>query len=102
MESHGLIKLLSDFPVRTLALAIIVLLNVLFFVGKWMASKAVDNLKSEWVNAKDMLKVIDSTTRLQSENHLTTIQQNTGRTVEILEQMQRDQAELLGFIKGKM
>ncbi len=33
-------------------------------------------------------------------NHLHTIQENTGKTVEILQELRKDQAELVGYLKG--
>jgi hypothetical protein len=37
---------------------------------------------------------------VQAENHLHTIQGETGKTVEILEKMQNSQAEMNGYLRG--
>jgi hypothetical protein len=46
------------------------------------------------------LERIENVQGVQAENHLHTIQGNTGKTVEILEKMQLGQAEQNGYLRG--
>jgi hypothetical protein len=56
---------------------------------------------SEFVKKQsERLERIETVQGVQAENHLCTIQGNTGKTVEILEKMQVGQAEFNGYLKG--
>jgi hypothetical protein len=67
----------------------------------WVAKYFVRSLQKEWRGIKDQLKLIEQTTRVQTENHLTTIQTNTGKTNDLLEKVVENQIELNGWLKGR-
>jgi hypothetical protein len=67
----------------------------------WFGKRAASGFAADIKDAKQRLVTIEETTRVQAENHLATIQANTSKTVEVLEDMRKDQAELLGYIRGK-
>lgn len=46
------------------------------------------------------LERIENVQGVQAENHLSTIQENTGKTVELLQQIQVGQAEMNGYLRG--
>jgi hypothetical protein len=73
-------------------------LTVLGWVGKYVGGLLMD----EWRDAKSTLNSIKQTAEVQSENHLTTIQGNTAKTNEILERMASGQAEMNGWLKGRL
>jgi len=67
----------------------------------WWGIKAMfTKLKNEWTAVTSRLERIESVQGVQAENHLKTIEVNTGHTNEILEKMELSQAELTGYLKG--
>lgn len=67
----------------------------------WVTKYFVRSLQKEWRGIKDQLKLIEQTTRVQAENHLATIQTNTGKTNDLLEKVVENQIELNGWLKGR-
>lgn len=59
------------------------------------------NLKKEWKAATDKLNAVQEELELQRTNHLTHIEQNTAKTVEILEKMHESQIKMTGFLEGR-
>lgn len=74
---------------------------ILTTVG-WVAKYFIGIATDEWRSAKATLFSIQQTAQVQAENHLTTIQTNTGKTNEILERMAEGQAEMNGWLKGRL
>lgn len=72
--------------------------TVLGWIGKYVVGVLMD----EWREAKSTLTAIQQTAQVQSENHLTTIQGNTAKTNDILERMASGQAEMNGWLKGRL
>ena len=68
--------------------------------GWWIMNKVADKLKTEWRQVTSRLERIESVQGVQAENHLKTIEANTGKTNEHLEKIEIGQAELNGYIKG--
>ncbi len=68
------------------------------WVGRYFVSLA----KEEWDDMKSKINTIATTTQVQAENHLQTIQTNTGKTNDILERMAEGQAEMNGWLKGRL
>jgi hypothetical protein len=66
----------------------------------WLAKRVGRSIKDEWKDTKDKLNAIATTTQIQAENHLTTIQHNTARSNDLLEKVVEGQAEMNGFLKG--
>lgn len=52
-------------------------------------------------NVVDTVNEIKAQVNLATTNHLHTIQENTGKTVEILQEMKEANCELIGFLKGR-
>lgn len=71
-------------------------------VTGWFGKYVLKNIKQEWKEMKDRLMTIETTTRVQAENHLNTIQANTAKANELLEKMVENQAEMNGFLKGRL
>lgn len=72
------------------------LLSILGAAAIYIFHKASEFIKKQ----AERLERIETVQGVQAENHLHTIQGNTGKTVEILEKMQIGQAELNGYLKG--
>lgn len=68
----------------------------------WFSKNLLDSVKQEWKDTKERLVNIESTTRVQAENHLNTIQANTSKTNELLGKVVENQAEMNGFLKGRL
>lgn len=68
----------------------------------WFARNLFNSIKDEWNDTKTRLVTIETTTRVQAENHLNTIQQNTSKTNELLEKMNENQVEMNGWLKGRL
>jgi hypothetical protein len=66
----------------------------------WFAKYVGRSVKDEWKDTKEKLNAIATTTQVQAENHLTTIQQNTAKSNDLLEKVVEGQAEMNGFLKG--
>jgi hypothetical protein len=67
----------------------------------WLGKYVGHSIAKEWRGIKDKLTLIEETTRVQAENHLTTIQVNTGKTNDLLEKVVENQTELNGWLKGR-
>lgn len=72
--------------------------GIVVWIGKYFFSIA----KDEWTGMKETLADIRETSKVQAENHLKTIEMNTGKTNEILQEMVKGQAEMNGWLKGKL
>lgn len=68
----------------------------------WLCKMLYDVVKTEWSEVKGKLSIIESTTRTQAENHLFTIQSNTSKTNDLLEKVVEGQAEMNGFLRGRL
>lgn len=67
----------------------------------WGVKYVLHSLQKEWREMKDTLSSIKTTTQVQAENHLTTIQGNTAQTNVLLEKVVENQIELNGWLKGR-
>jgi len=72
------------------------MLSVLGATALYAIRKGIEFVKEQAIR----LERIENVQGVQAENHLHTIQGNTGKTVEILEKMQLGQAELNGYLRG--
>lgn len=68
----------------------------------WFFKNLYNDIKEEWSDTKKRLITIETTTCVQAENHLNTIQANTAKTNELLEKISENQAEMNGFLKGRL
>lgn len=73
-------------------------LGLLGWIGKYFLGLIVD----EWRDTKKTISSIHQIAQVQAENHLSTIQVNTGKTNEILEKMAAGQSEMNGWLKGRL
>lgn len=69
--------------------------------GSWVVKFVTDKLVKEWRGIKETLGRIETTAKVQAENHLQTIQSNTTQTNVLLEKVVENQIELNGFLKGR-
>jgi hypothetical protein len=69
--------------------------------GSWLAKFIGGRIAKEWRGIKETLGRIESTAKVQAENHLTTIQANTSQTNVLLEKVVDNQIELNGWLKGR-
>lgn len=67
----------------------------------WFSKNLFNSIKKEWTETKDKISTIESTTRVQAENHLNTIQENGKKTNELLEEVVKNQIELNAWLKGR-
>lgn len=58
-------------------------------------------VKAEWTKTSGTMDYLRTQMQVVTTNHLHHIQENTGETVNILRQMQIDNAELIGYLKGR-
>lgn len=68
----------------------------------WLGKYFFGLLADEWRDTKEKITLIQHATQVQAENHLQTIQLNTAKTNEILEKMATGQAEMNGWLKGRL
>jgi len=66
----------------------------------WVAKKYVAAGSKKWDSLCAGIDALNVKIELQNTNHLEHIEKATGQTVEILEDMRKDQAELVGYLKG--
>lgn len=66
----------------------------------WLVKYVAKSIQQEWKDTKEKLNIMVTTTQVQAENHLHTIQENTGKTNVLLERVVEGQAEMNGFLKG--
>ena len=67
----------------------------------WFVKNLIEEIKSEWRETKIQLTAIESTTRVQAENHLAHIQEESKKQSDYLERLVEGQAEMNGFLKGR-
>jgi hypothetical protein len=92
MQAKDIIDQLSPNQLRwALGISITLLLSLVATCTRFLYRKSRDFFAG--MNAK--LDTIQN-------NHLHTIQENTGRSAELLEKLVEGQAELNGYIKGKL
>ena len=68
----------------------------------WLGKYFVGVIANEWRDAKKTLTAIHETAQNQAQNHLEHIQANTAKTNEVLEKMATGQAEMNGWLKGRL
>lgn len=68
----------------------------------WLIKYIASAIQTEWRDAKSKLDTIANTTQVQAENHLHTIQENTSKTNDLLGKVVEGQAEMNGFLKGRL
>lgn len=52
--------------------------------------------------SKQFFEAMDQKLNVIKDNHLHTIQENTGQTVELLEDLVKEQREMNGYLKGRL
>lgn len=62
--------------------------------------RAVSDVKKEWQSVKIKVDNVEAEVHSAVTNHLHTIEDNTGKTVQILETMALEQRELAGYLRG--
>lgn len=67
----------------------------------WFVKYIGHSIRHEWRGIKEKLSLIEQTTRVQAENHLHTIQENTAKTNELLEKVVLNQVDMNGWLKGR-
>lgn len=77
-----------------------VLSSGLFALVGWAVRRMWSSASDEWTRVTSRLERIETIQGVTAENHLTTIQTNTAKTVEVLEDMKVGQAELNGYLRG--
>lgn len=75
--------------------------GVLAMLG-WLVKYIAGSIQDEWKETKTKLNTLVSITQVQAENHLNTIQENTQKTNTLLEKVVEGQAEMNGFLKGRL
>ena len=78
-----------------------VVAGVLAMLG-WLVKYIAGSIQDEWQQTKTKLNTLVSITQVQAENHLNTIQDNTQKTNTLLEKVVEGQAEMNGFLKGRL
>lgn len=68
----------------------------------WLIKYVAAAIRTEWRDAKAKLDTIANTTQVQAENHLHTIQENTSKTNDLLGKVVEGQAEMNGFLRGRL
>jgi hypothetical protein len=67
----------------------------------WVVNKLlVTPVKQAYAEGMERLKHIETVTNVATENHLTTIETNSKKTVEVLEKIHDGQLEMSGYIKA--
>lgn len=59
-----------------------------------------ESIKRDWNAALEKLAVIETTTRVQAENHLMTIQTESVKQTKHLEDLVREQSQTNGYLKA--
>ena len=78
-----------------------VVAGVLAMLG-WLVKYIAGSIQDEWKETKTKLNTLVSITQVLAENHLNTIQENTQKTNTLLEKVVEGQAEMNGFLKGRL
>lgn len=66
----------------------------------WVIKRYISAGSKKWDSLCAGIDALNVKVELQNTNHLEHIEQATGKTVEILEDMRKDQSELIGYLKG--
>ncbi len=66
----------------------------------WVIKQYISAGSKKWDSLCAGIDALNVKVELQNTNHLEHIEKATGKTVEILEDMRKDQAELVGYLKG--
>jgi hypothetical protein len=69
-------------------------------ISGWVLKRYISAGAQKWDSLCEGINALNAKVELQNTNHLEHIEKATGKTVEILEEMRTDQAELLGYLKG--
>jgi hypothetical protein len=94
--------IINQLPPNTLRIVAVSAVGALLSIGLVALRLALKTLKEEWQQAKIGIGTMNSRLTTITENHLTHVQENTAKTVELLERMVTEQAELNGYLKGKL
>jgi hypothetical protein len=66
----------------------------------WVVKRYISAGSKKWDSLCAGIDALNVKVELQNTNHLEHIEKATGQTVEILQDMRRDQGELIGYPKG--
>jgi hypothetical protein len=94
--------LINQLTPSTLRVVAVTALGALGTIGLILLRQVLKTIKHEWTQAKVGIHTMNSRLTTITENHLTHVQENTAKTVELLERMANEQAELNGYLKGKL
>lgn len=74
--------------------------SILWWLVKRLVSDKVTAAKQAWTDVVKKVDVIVDTTRIQAENHLCTIQNESIKQTTLLQDLVKEQAETNGFLKA--
>lgn len=95
---NELINQLSPNTIKVIAVSAI---GLVCSLGLFMLRAAIKRIKQEWHQAKAGIHTMNSRLATITENHLAHVQDNTSKTVELLEKVVEGQAEMNGYLKGR-
>jgi hypothetical protein len=74
--------------------------TALIGLSGWIIKRYISAGSKKWDSLCAGIDALNVKVELQNTNHLEHIEKATGQTVEILLDMRRDQAEMVGYLKG--
>jgi len=77
-----------------------ILLTTLVSLGGFVIKNVIQAIRKEWYAAAEKLAVIEGSTRVTAENHLTHIQAETEKQTELLERVIGQITETDGYLRA--